>query len=489
MGRHSKNVVGENGINRRDTGYYSTPPFIANYLCETLLTLKPDASVVYDPCVGRGELITPFRSSGVKIIGTDIIDFGAQSYFEFSKLDYLKAAATTIDSPLFKSEIPHSDLIVANPPYNCHEHDYLRQNKKHYIDVFGKSAFLNYYSLFVTALVSLAEPGTFIGLITLDSFLTARGHEPLRDLLKRECKIHQVLLCPTDLFRSQGADVRTCILILEKGGTAKSPIITLNRPVSTKEFETALSKKSFDLVDYDQAFLSSPKDRGEFLIGVPSSISEMFSNIRLGEIFECKTGISTGNDKEYLSKTKKLGYSVPFYKNPGNRRFFTSPDAYLCDDYVDVEKSVPNFMVRNKSYIGRSGITCSSMGVSFGAALMPEGGAFGVNPNIFASDQDVWWLLAYLNSSICNYIVRGVLLRSNMITAGYVSRLPIPTLNADTKNKLSTIAQEAHTSRPTPSESRIYVRAIDQLLFKALNLPEDDINIIIEFCSDIAKRS
>lgn len=489
MGRHIKNVVGENGIDRRETGYYATPDFISQYFYNTLIRLKPNASTVYDPCVGRGELLHPFRSTSAHLIGSDIISFDSDPFFTFHHLDYLKEAAATLEQPLLPSKLPPSDIIIANPPYNCHEHEYLRANKDTFIRAFGKSAFLNFYSLFITAIIKTAQPGTAIGLITLDSFLTARGHEPLRTLLRQECRLHEVLLCPTDVFRSQGADVRTCIVICEKGGASQGTIRTLNRPVSSSDFKTALDTMAFDIVQPDDAFLTSSKDRGEFLIGVPYSVRTLFDEPRLGEIFACKTGISTGNDKKYLRTNSEFGYSVPFYKNPGNRRFFTEPDAFLIDDYLKIAKSVPNFMVRNKEYIRKPGITCSSMGVAFGAAYMPEGGAFGVNANIFPDQDDLWWLLAFLNSSICNYIVRGVMLRSNMITAGYVSRIPVPKLDQNTRNRLSTLAQDAYAAKPTIPESRVHIRAIDQVIFNALDIPKDDRANIESFCLDIIRRT
>ena len=489
MGRHIKNVVGEDGLDRRETGYYSTPAFIAQYFYKTLVQLKPNASTVYDPCVGRGELLQPFRSTSACLLGSDIISLSDDPFFTFHHLDYLKEAAVSLEQPLLPSRIPSSDIIVANPPYNCHEHEYLRANKDTFVRAFGKSAFLNFYSLFITAIIKTSRPGTAIGLITLDSFLTARGHEPLRSLLRTECRLHEVLLCPTDLFRSQGADVRTCIIICEKGEAPHGAMRTLNRPVSSSDFKLALEKRAFTMVQPDDAFLTSPNDRGEFLIGVPKSIRTLFDEPRLGELFACKTGISTGNDKQYLRPEPELGYSVPFYKNPGNRRFFTEPDAFLTDDFLEITKSVSNFMVRNKEYIGRPGITCSSMGVSFGAAYMPEGGAFGVNANIFPDQGDLWWLLAFLNSSICNYLVRGVMLRSNMITAGYVSRIPVPNLDQNTRNRLSTLAQEAYTAKPSLPESRFHIRAIDHVLFKALGIPNSDQAEIECFCTDIIRRT
>lgn len=489
MGRHRKSVINNAGIDRRDTGYYSTPKPVANFFKRKLLSLNPNPNLIFDPCVGNGELLAPFRDTGVRLCGFDIIDFGSEKFFDFEQRDFLLSVAGMLETPLISDGIPSADIILANPPYNCHEHEYLRRHKKRFSSCFGKSAALNLYSLFVYAIIRVAKPGCLIGLITFDSFLTARGHEGLRRFIRAESRIHSLLLCPTDLFRKQGADVRTSILILQKGFQGTNRIEVSGRPETSGRFEHILRSQAFQKYAPDEVFLSSPKDRGEFVVEVPEAVRALFSEQRLGERFPCITGISTGNDRTYLSSVRKKGFTLPFYKNPGKRRFFTQPDAYLRDDYRTVAKNVRNFIIRNESYIGLAGITCSSMGVSFGAAILPANAAFGVNANIFPSENDRWWLLGYLNSSLCNYLVRGVLLRSNMITAGYVSRIPIPTISDSVKLKLKQTAREAFEARPNIEEAIVFVQRIDSLIFDECKIPISDRNSIHEFCTSIIEKT
>ena len=489
MGRHSKSVLNNAGIDRRDTGYYSTPEPVAEFFKRKLLSLNPDPKLIFDPCAGKGELLAPFCDTGARLCGFDIMDLRADKFFDFERRDFLLSAAKALDGSSPSSSMPGADIIVANPPYNCHEHEYLRKYKQRFALCFGRSAALNLYSLFVHAIIRIAKPGCLIGLITFDSFLTARGHEGLRRFIREECRIHSLLLCPTDLFRKQGADVRTSILILQKGSQGTNRIEVAGRPVTFGHFERILRMNTFRTYTPEEVFLSSPKDRGEFVVDVPQAVRELFSAPRLGERFPCKTGISTGNDKTHLSPVRKESFTVPFYKNPGNRRFFASPDAYLRDDYQDMARNRQNFIIRNKPYIGLPGITCSSMGVAFGAAVLPGNSAFGVNANIFPTEEDRWWLLGFLNSSLCNYLVRGVLLRSNMITAGYVARIPVPTMPAAARSALDVIGREAYEFRPGREAALVFIQRIDDLIFDACNIPISDWNCINEFCANIIART
>ena len=333
MGRHKKSVFNDTGIDRRDTGYYSTPEPVAGFFKKKLLSINPDPKLVFDPCVGKGELLAPFRDSGARLCGFDIIDFCPDGFFDFERRDFLLSAVETLDGAASAGSMPDADTIVANPPYNCHEHEYLRRHKQRFALCFGRNAVLNLYSLFVYAIIRTAKPGCLIGLITFDSFLTARGHEGLRGFIRDQCRIHSLLLCPADLFRKQGADVRTSILVLEKGSQGKNSIEVAGRPETAIRFEQVLKADALRTYAPQEVFLSSPKDRGEFIVQVPEAVRALFDGPRLGERFPCVTGISTGNDRLHLSTVRKKGFTVPFYKNPGRRRFFTQPDAYLRDDY------------------------------------------------------------------------------------------------------------------------------------------------------------
>ena len=69
----------------------------------------------------------------------------------------------------------------------------------------------------------------------------------------------------------------------------------------------------------------------------------------------------------------------------------------MVSKFLDISKVIPNFIVRNKNYLFKEGISCSSMGVAFGAAILPKDATFGVNANIIVDESEKWWLLAYLN--------------------------------------------------------------------------------------------
>jgi len=116
---------------------------------------------------------------------------------------------------------------------------------------------------------------------------------------------------------------------------------------------------------------------------------------------------------------------------------------------------------------------------------LPKNCVTGVNPTIFPPEEDIKWLLAYLNSSLITYLVRGVLIRSNMVTSGYVSCLPILHFTSEEKKMLSEIATSAIEQEISQIEA---IRRIDEIIFIKKIFSEEVRNVVMRFCENLAKN-
>ena len=486
MGRFEKTIIDKNGIDKRDSGYYSTPSFIAKFLTNEMNRINPIGKKVLDPAVGNEELLTTFSLLNKEIDSFDIIEHENISISNFKKEDFIEfyKGQKELTGPKGQINLDY-DYYIANPPYNCHELDYIKDNKIELKKVFGKVGVHNMYSMFLSAIIDCAKEGALIGVIISDSFLTAKMHSGLREQIMNECSLHHLILCPNDLFWSQKADVRTCILILQKGDKYQGDIKMANRSINTKQLEMVLENKTFLSTKIEKLILSKKKNANQFIIDVDIEILNLFDNDKIGERFNCITGISTGNDGKYLSKEKKEGYTVPFYKNPGKKKFNTTPDAFLIDDFMDESLVLSDFMVRNKRFVFQEGITCSSMGLTFSACYLPANSTFGVNPNIFTPKEDLYWVMSYLNSHLITYLVRGVLIRSNMVTSGYISQLPILPFTEGEKNLLSAVAKDVLKEQIGPKDA---VEKINSIVYRKLKFSDYLISKIDDFAMNLSKR-
>lgn len=483
MARKVKILI-KNGIDKREVGYYSTPSFIADYITNEILAINPNGTNVLDPAVGKEELLKGFHDAGKNIESFDIIDYKSHERAKFCQRNFIDVYADFVAGQFFTFEPSKYDYMIANPPYNCHEIDYIRENKKWLNELFPIGAY-NMYSMFLSAMISMAKDGCLIGVVIADSFLTSTYHAKLREQIFSSCSIHQIILCPTDLFWGQQADVRTCIMILRKGVDYQSDVLVADRPKNTVELKRILSEHSLKKVSLDSIRLNCNKTTNQILIDVDKEVVNLFhENALLGDVYKCVTCISTGNDSLYLSKAKKEGYTIPFYKNPASHKFVGREDAYLTDEYLKAHNKDKNFMVRNKDLLHHEGIACSSMGLPFSAVYLPEEAVTGVNPTIFPPKDDINWLLAYLNSSLVTYLVRGVLIRSNMVTSGYVSCLPVLNFSNNDKKKLGEITRQVR-------EQEVYVddaiEEIDSLVFSKTRISNHVTNRIIYFSRNLGK--
>lgn len=490
MGRHEKRVGQELGLDRRESGYYATPDFVADFIADVLLDMNPLGRSALDPCVGRGEMAVPLLKRGIQVCGFDVLPFDVPAELDFRSEDFLdfygahkagRLSQCRVDLPF--------DFYVANPPYNCHELSYIRERKPELLRRFGSVGVHNMYSMFLSAIIDCAKQGALIGIITLDSFLTARAHRELRRQMLSQCSIHYLLLCPTDLFWSQGADVRTCIMILQKGTGYQGKIKVANRQHSVAGFRSLVGRRSFREVPLSSLVLHGAEDRSEFIVGVPDDIRGLFTCDRLGTRYRCVTGISTGNDGRFLARQARPGFTRPFYKNPGTRKFYAPPNAYLVDNFLEQERNIPNFVVRNKDLLYAPGITCSSMGVPFSACYLPRDATFGVNANIILPDAETWWLMSYLNSHLVTYLVRGVLIRSNMITSGYVARIPVPKFDVRSRERLSAIARRACQAQVSNGQADAFVAEVNDVVEAETGLSQPTVRCLRDFSDNLIRST
>ena len=490
MARKSKLILSINqSLDRRELGYYSTPNFVAKYIYQRLLEINPKGLSVLDTCVGNEELLQPFFETNIACTGIDIFQHKENYKCNFIHNNFLDCYESFIT--LNDKSLSNYDFLIANPPYNCHELEYISNNKKKLQNLFPKIGVHNMYSMFMAAMIDMAKEGAVLGFIIHDSFLTSKSHYELRLKILENCVIHDIILAPIDLFHSQKADVRTAIVILEKTKIKNQMSINLqNRSKNTIDFEKKLLKNQKNQVDFSNFILKNQKDNFEFITDISPSIIDLFKHKRINDLFNCVTGISTGNDKKYLSPVPTPDKSIPFFKNPGNKKFFCIENAYLINHFLEERKNIKNFMVRNIPLMGKDGITCSSMGVEFSACYLPKNSTFGVNPTIFCpNEDDIWWLLAYLNSDLVKYFIRGILIRTNMVTSGYVSRVPVLPFEDHDKIMLKKYAKKAYEKAKNNESISTEINQINELVFKNSKLDKNDIFEITDFCKDIIRRT
>lgn len=478
MARNIKKIA-DDGIDKRDVGYYPTPSYVAEYLFKEMTCYNPDGTSILDPAVGKGELIESFLLSGMTVDGFDIIDFpnrpqGLTFYHKDFLIEFIQNKARLSQRSY--------DFITMNPPYYSNEHDFIATNKERLQQYFTTGTY-NLYALFVEAAINIAKEGCIIGCVVPDSILFTLSYQRLRKKIWSECEVLQIILCPTYLFRNKEANVNTCILIFRKGAEDRKGLTLIaNRPPDIISFKRLLETRSLVEVETDNLLIQTKSGADKLVIECPIKIRHLFTDCpSLGDLFECGGGVSTGNNSLYTSKFPREGFTTPFYINI-NSHFICQSKAFLCDNYLELSEGTRTFIVRHPEKIRQEGIVCSGVGKRFYAAYLPASGITGVNAAIWTMKKDLFWLLAYLNSSLVSYLLKGIIARSHITTIGNVSSLPIPAFDDSVKKSLDRISKKVLNGKMDPLEA---IPKINRIVYHSLSIPSDTRRMIARFCADI----
>lgn len=109
--RSCRNVLGVSISNgrRQEYDFYATPLVATEKLIDTV---KFDKAIgIYDPCVGKGHILKPFRDRGFAVRGTDIVarhDLWDKSIIYDGGCNFLN----------YNKKI--NENVVINPPINWH---------------------------------------------------------------------------------------------------------------------------------------------------------------------------------------------------------------------------------------------------------------------------------------------------------------------------------------------------------------------------------
>lgn len=113
------------GTKRNSNDFYATPIVAVEKLLNNFKDFDKDIPI-FDPCVGKGHCLKPFRDRGYIVHGVDLIE--RQDYFDNS-IKY------TGGQDFIKRTESIKDNIVSNPPYNMckefveHGMDLLSENR------------------------------------------------------------------------------------------------------------------------------------------------------------------------------------------------------------------------------------------------------------------------------------------------------------------------------------------------------------------------
>jgi hypothetical protein len=483
--------------NHKDLGLVVTPPKTAEYIISQLGPVKKN-EIVLDPCVGPGIFVNELLKANVRKEQIQTFDINPK-YKEimkslgisFKNLDYL------LDyTPLLNNQY---DIILGNPPYLNKASSYIRKNKKRLHKMFGKINGHETYSMFIVSSIWRLKNGGRLGFITSDSFLTLRTHTKLRRFILNTCKINEILLPPKNLFDNQNVSTSPVIIILTKCSGKENRVNrekNIMRIIPRLENEDEYWKPKL-IHEFEQSnYNLLPFNL--FFINVEKEIIDLFKNSsKLEEYIKGNIGMHTHNNLKYIAAVEGTKLAELFNKrnnktsDPNKKhKIITEKELHTdkwkpylkrggADQYyrpimeaLDWDpKSTPIYDIPKNVPFEEEGIVISGVSSRLAVRYMPEGCYWDSNKAIGFIIKDksisIEYTLGLLNSSLYNYLAKGIINNTNSIQITGIHALPFILPDEEIKEKIENLVKKIVNKKQDKQDCEINKeqQRIDSLIF------------------------
>ncbi|MFV8814120.1 BREX-1 system adenine-specific DNA-methyltransferase PglX [Aerococcus urinaeequi] len=322
------------------------------------------------------------------------------------------------------------DIYVTNPPYLGRR--YQTSATKKYLEKYYNSVKTDLFSSFILSSFNLTNKEGHIGFMSPYVWMFISTHENLRYKVLNNTTISSLIQLEYSGF--EGATVPICTFTLRNTETnLLAEYIRLtdfvgakNQPIKTIEavkkpdvsYRYSFNQEKFKKIPgYPLAYWASDK------------IHEAFTNDKIGDLFEVRQGMTTGNNNMFLRlwheiDYNKIGFNVSSLEesiNSGKRWFPYNKGGkfkvwYGNNDYVvnwenngeelwEYTSKLPQgsaVRLKSREFYFKEGITWSFISSSkFGVRYSPKGFIFDVaGSSLFIEGDDNAYILAFLSSKV-----------------------------------------------------------------------------------------
>ena len=453
---------------------------------------------ILDPCVGNGIFVKKLLETGVS--ENQIFTYDINSSFK-SEVENLGVSFRVQDTllALYPDSYNEFDFIVGNPPYLNKASTYVRKNKIKLRKIYGKINAHETYAMFIVNSIWRLTEGGKLGFITSDSFLTLSTHKKLRKFILNNCIINEILLAPKNLFSNQNVNTSPVIIILTKCSGQKNKKIRENntmriipRVKSEDDYRALKIVKEIKQIKYNSLPFNI------FYTDVEEEVINLFEKAaKLEEYLKGFIGMHTHDNRKYIAAIEGTELAEIFEKR--NVKITDSTNTYKiikrenlesdkwkpylkrggADQYfrpimeaLDWNKeSIENYDIPKNVPFKEEGIVISGISSRLAARYMPKGCYWDSNKAIGFIIQEnsisIPYMLGLLNSSLYNYLAKGIINNTNSIQITGIHALPFITPDKETKEKIEQFVKIIIDSKKEDKDYNYIVeqKKIDKIIF------------------------
>jgi adenine-specific DNA-methyltransferase len=368
------------------------------------------------------------------------------------------------------------DVVIGNPPYivikgGRYTGYELNQNvieflKKNYVT--GEQQINTYTLFFELSNIIVNSKNSYCSLIIPNTFLANEYSLKLRKYLLDNFSIQEIY--NTGLV-FEDANVETAIVIYSKGEkTTNTNIRFRNKTYPVNLIELANYTK-------DKKFLISLNKEKSSIIAKLNILPKLSNYAKIWR------GLTTGNDKNYLSPSKLdsrykpliIGSDIEKYVTPVNSRFV----LYIPEE-LDRARDERIFLLPEKLISKFVGVRLNFT-IDFNKNYVLNSCCV---TELIDNNYSIKALLGLLNSSLLNFYFKNVFTDYRetfpIMKSGNIEDLPIVELSQSSQNRIENIVDKVLKLKQTNPSADISVleKEIDQLVYKLYGLTDEEIAIV-----------
>ncbi|MFX1311843.1 MAG: Eco57I restriction-modification methylase domain-containing protein [Promethearchaeota archaeon] len=478
-------------------GVVITPPKTAEYMISRLGQIKKEQKIL-DPCVGPGIFIKKLLELGIDKNQIFAFDINPNFRPEIEKVGVSFTLNDTLLS-LYPDSYNEFDFIVGNPPYLNKASWYIKKNRLKLRRIYGKINAHETYAMFIVNSIWRLKEGGKLVFITSDSFLTLSTHKKLRKFILRNCIINEILLAPKNLFSTQKVSTSPVIICLTKYTGHKNKTIRENNIIkviprinSENDYLTPNIMNEIKQLRYHSLPFNI------FFINVEEQVIKLFEEApRLEDYIQGYIGMHTHNNRKFIAAVR--GTKLANIFNKKNEQISNVNRKYKIIDREDLESeqwkpylkrggaeqyyrpimealdwsktSISIYDIPQNVPFESEGIVISGVSSRLAARYMPKGCYWDSNKAIGCTITDdsisIEYVLGVLNSSLYNYLAKGIINNTNSIQITGIHALPFILPDNNSKRKVEKLVRNIINNKKNNTEYdyKNDQKEIDEIIF------------------------
>jgi len=328
--------------------------------------------------------------------------------------------------------------------------------------------------MFIVNSIWRLKEGGKLGFITSDSFLTLSTHKKLRRFILNNCKINEILLAPKNLFSNQNVSTSPVIIILTKCSGQKNkanrdnyPMRIIPRVNSEDDYQSPplvhqIKQAKYNSLPFNIFFTDVDEKVIELFETTPKLVEYLrgfigmhtHDNIKyiaaiegteLAKVFKKRNMKSKESSKKFkiIERNEfETGKWKPYLKRGGGDQYYRP----IMEALDWREESINNYDIPKNVPFEQEGIVISGVSSRLAARYMPRGCYWDSNKAIgFITKKEsisIKYILGLLNSSLYNYLAKGIINNTNSIQITGIHSLPFILPNNETKRKIELLVQK-----------------------------------------------